>query len=106
MTCQEAEKSIPFFLQDEMDSGELEDFLLHIEECPECKEELTIQLLVTEGLEKLEEGGAFNLQTAFSGRLENAAHRVHVTKKLRRVLFRLEVLLAAEMILALLFVLY
>ena len=33
-----------------------------MQECPGCKEELVIQFLVTEGMQRLEDGDAFDLQ--------------------------------------------
>ncbi|MDE6318231.1 MAG: zf-HC2 domain-containing protein, partial [Lachnospiraceae bacterium] len=54
MNCKEAEKMIPSFLNGELDGYDLAEFVEHIEECPECKEELSIQFLVAEGLEQLE----------------------------------------------------
>ena len=62
MTCKETEKLIPAFLQDELDTEELREFMEHIEECGECREELTIPFLVTEGMARLEEGNVFALQ--------------------------------------------
>ena len=38
MTCKETEKLIPAFLQDELDTEELREFMEHIEECGECRE--------------------------------------------------------------------
>ena len=49
MTCKETEKMIPLFLKDELETEELREFMEHIESCEDCKEELTIQFLVTEG---------------------------------------------------------
>ena len=72
MNCKEAEKTIPSFLNDELDGDDLADFLEHIEECPECKEELSIQFLVSEGLEQLEQGNNFNLQEALVETLDSA----------------------------------
>ena len=48
MNCKEAEKMIPAFLVKQLNSRDLNQFLLHVEECPECMEELTIQYLVRE----------------------------------------------------------
>ena len=70
MNCKETEKSIPSFLKGELEGDRLAEFVEHIEQCPECKEELSIQFLVTEGMEKLEEGSSFNLQKALHDRME------------------------------------
>lgn len=64
MDCKDEEKMIPVFLQDELDIKVLNQFIEHIDGCPECMEELSIQFLVAEGLERLEAGNNFNLQSA------------------------------------------
>ena len=56
MDCKQAEKIIPSFLRKDLEGRKLAQFVEHIEDCPECREELSIQFLVTEGMEKLEEG--------------------------------------------------
>ncbi len=101
MNCKEAEKKIPSFLQEELGGSELEEFLEHVENCPECEEELTIQLLVTEGLERLETGNNFNLQDALFIKLAGAEHHVRVHRTLLYTLYCLEAAVAAAIIIAL-----
>lgn len=101
MDCKETEKKIPSFLQEELGGACLEEFLEHVENCPECEEELTIQLLVTEGLERLEQGGNFNLQEEFTVKMEGAEHRIRVHRMLLYILFCLEAAVAAAIVIAL-----
>ncbi len=101
MNCKEAEKKIPSFLQDELDGSKLEEFIEHVESCPECKEELSIQFLVAEGLERLEKGNNFNLQEELLMKLEGAEHRINVHRMLRYILMCLEAAVAAAIIIAL-----
>lgn len=101
MTCKETERNIPYFLHDELDGRKLAEFVEHIENCPECKEELTIQFLVTEGMGKLEEGDDFNLQKALFVKMENAWQRVRINRTLRYTLLCLEAAVAAAIIIAL-----
>lgn len=101
MECKEVEKRIPSFLQEELGGSSLEEFIEHIENCAECEEELTIQLLVTEGLEHLEEGNNFNLQDELLLKLEGAEHRIRVHRTLLYILFCLEAAVAAAIIIAL-----
>ncbi len=72
MTCKEFEKIIPDFLNRKLDFLTLKKFSEHMESCEECREELTIQFLVTEGMQRLEEGDAFDMQAELDGRLEEA----------------------------------
>ncbi len=104
MNCKEEEKKIPAFLQDDLSFKDLEQFIEHIEECPECKEELTIQFLVSEGLERLEAGQSFNLQKALSARLEEAKHQIRVRLWLLHTLLCLETAVAAAIVIALIIV--
>ena len=74
MTCKEVEKTIPLFLEDDLDTDDLREFLEHIEECDECMEELSIQFLVLEGLSRLEAGNVFDLKNELDFRMEEAEH--------------------------------
>lgn len=100
MNCKEEEKKIPAFLQDDLDFKDLEQFIKHIEECPDCKEELTIQFLVLEGLERLEAGQSFNLQNALTQRLEEAERQIRVRLWLQHTLICLETAVAAAIVIA------
>ena len=101
MDCKEAEKKIPYFLRDELDGNRLEEFLEHVETCPECKEELSIQFLVTEGLERLENGNNFNLQKELIVKLDDAQYRVGIHRMLWYILVSLETAVALAIIIAL-----
>lgn len=76
MDCKEFEKLIPDFIEKKMDFITLNQFNKHRKECPECKEELTIRFLVTEGIQRLEEGDAFDLQKELNQQLEEAELKV------------------------------
>ena len=76
MTCKEFEKSIPDFLAKKLDFLTLKKMLEHMDSCEACKEELTIQFLVSEGIQHLEEGRAFDLQAELKERMEDAGKYV------------------------------
>lgn len=61
MDCIQIQRRIPGFLKDELKCREMMRFLEHIDTCEECKEELTIQYLSSEGILRLEEGKTFDL---------------------------------------------
>lgn len=61
MDCNQMQRRIPAFLKDELKGWELMRFLEHMDTCEECKEELTIQYLASEGILRLEEGKTFDL---------------------------------------------
>ncbi len=82
MDCNKAEKLIPKFLKKECTEKEEIALLEHIKECPDCKEEMTIQLLLSEGLNRLESGGSFDLNEELEKRLKNTKHEKKPRKKL------------------------
>ena len=85
MDCKEFEKLIPAFVGNNLEYRELKKFLNHAESCAKCQEELTIQVLVSEGMARLEEGSAFDLQRELKYRLEEAHRSIRVHKTFRNV---------------------
>ena len=90
MNCKEVEKLIPLFLEDDLDTEDFHDFMEHIEKCSECKEELSIQFLVSEGMARLETGNVFDLQNELTVRIENAEHALKIRENMKWLLFMLE----------------
>ncbi len=78
MDCKEFEWLIPDFIEKKLDYLSLKRFSEHMEQCENCKEELTIQFLVTEGIQRLEDGGAFDLQKELNQRLGEARYRLKI----------------------------
>ena len=93
MDCREFEKEISDFIKGKMDYARLKEFTGHAESCEKCKEELTIQFLVTEGMIRLEDGSAFDLQKELRERMERAKHRVHVYETCLRTGLVFEILM-------------
>ena len=80
MDCKSIEKLIPKFIKNECTPKEETMFLEHIKECAECKEELTIEFLLAEGLNRLESGESFDLNAELEKRLKEKSN----SKKPRR----------------------
>lgn len=76
MDCKEFERLIPAFINQELDYKTLKRFRKHVTQCPDCKEELVIQFLVIEGMARLEEGNAFDLQGELDKRIYEAERKV------------------------------
>lgn len=98
MNCKEAEKMIPLFLEDDLDTEDLREFMEHIEKCEECKEELSIQFLVSEGMARLETGNVFDLQNELKAQIENAEHTLKFRESMQWLLYALEGLVAVALI--------
>lgn len=91
MDCKEFERLIPDFISDKLDYQNLKRFNSHREHCENCREELTIQFLVTEGVQRLEDGSAFDLQGELRGHLEESNKRVRRHDTFMRVGLVLEI---------------
>ena len=85
MDCKEFERLIPDFIDRRMDYATLVKFNKHIESCEACKEELVIQFLVTEGIQRLEEGGTFDLQKELDLRLFETKKKIRFHSKFLRI---------------------
>lgn len=83
MNCKEAEKLIPLFIKDELNYRDLERFVDHIQGCSNCKEEMSIQYLIAEGMIRLEDGGAFDLNMELGSLLESSKSKIRFHKALQ-----------------------
>lgn len=84
MKCKEFEEMIPNFVANNLDYAVTNQFLEHWNSCKLCKEELNIQFLVNEGLVRLEEGEAFDLQKEMHDLLGEARKKVRIHEKILR----------------------
>ncbi len=104
MDCKEFEKLIPDFFDRKLDFLTLKQFNKHRKECADCKEELVIRFLVTEGIQRLEDGNAFDLQKELNQYLEEAEKKVMFHNRFLRVGEVLEILAIILLIVAIVWV--
>ena len=78
MECKKAIRLINRFLDDDLDTEELQDFIEHVQSCEECNEELTIAFLVKEGVARLENGSVFDLKKELDQTMNRANHSLKV----------------------------
>lgn len=90
MECKEFEKLIPDFIEETMDYETLQEFSRHIYDCEDCKEELTIQFLVWEGIQRLEDGDVFDLHKELDLRLTEAKRKLNTYRHMQRITYSLE----------------
>ena len=84
MNCQEAQRLVMPYTQDELTDRELEEFLEHVETCPACQEELEIYFMVSLGLRQLDEGsGSFNMKQEMEEALDLSYRRVHFVRTIK-----------------------
>ncbi len=91
MDCKDFERLIPDFISDELDDRNMKAFCRHMNECKDCREELEIQFLVKEGIQRLEDGRAFSLQKELDMHLANAEKRVRFHDTFMRIGLALEI---------------
>ena len=92
MDCKEFEKMIPAYIAHKLGYYSLKRFCEHAEHCEECKEELTIQYLTTEGIQRLEVGGAFDLQRELNQYKEDAKRKIRFHSAFLQTGFVLEII--------------
>ena len=83
MDCVTFRKDINAYLNDELTDEELNDFLLHLEECPACRDELEINYIVIEGISLLDKDRAdYDLSKAYRDSIKQAEHYIGFKKVL------------------------
>lgn len=106
LSCKQTEKLIPSFIKDEMDKRTEKQFLAHVEKCPSCHEELSIQFLVTEGMQRLENGNTFDLNRELKLKMATEKKHLQILDSLQSGLYATEAaaILTAVLILLILVV--
>lgn len=87
MDCKEAQRCIHLFLKDELDRDTEFRLVEHINSCSECMEELTVEYLLTEGINRLENAEDIDVQSELEDRLNRTITRRKVYKQLKAGLF-------------------
>ena len=77
MDCRECERLIPDFIGRKLDFPTLKRLYEHVGQCGDCREELDIRFLVTEGIQRLEDGNAFDFQSELEQRLEETRRNIN-----------------------------
>lgn len=71
ISCSECEKMIYPYLDNALSISDIEIIYNHIKNCPSCMEELTIQFLVTEGIEAVDKSDNYNLVKSLNNKLRD-----------------------------------
>lgn len=74
--CKQNEKMIPLYLANRLSGKETLAFLKHAQNCPACKEELTIQYMVSEGLDMAERNNEYNLLAGLEVKINSSIKRI------------------------------
>ena len=87
MDCKETRRCIHLFLKNELDEDTEFQFVENAHSCTECMEELTIEYLLLEGINRLENADDIDVQSELEDRLNRAINRKRVYKQLKAGLF-------------------
>ena len=74
--CKVIEKRIQQYLDNELSPYEMQVFLDHVKECPDCKEELTIRYMISEGLTKAEENNEYDLLHGLEEKMKSSYKKI------------------------------
>lgn len=102
MDCREFQNLIPVFMENKMNRRQAEEFFEHMDSCAECKEELRIQYLISEGMARLEDGKNFDLNNDLDSKIEKTRKGLKNRLITNLVIYGLEVI----GILAVIFILF
>lgn len=106
MDCKEAEKMIPEYLSGELSGKQALNFIDHVEHCPECMEELSIQFLVKEGTARLEDGSSFDLNVELKNKIERSKTDIRRQRKVNLFIYFMEALAIVAVIFILILVIW
>lgn len=89
MNCNEAQALITKYVQDQLDLKTLEEFLHHVNNCPDCLEELEVYYIVFTGIKRLDndENIAIDYHEQFEESLQKSAyqirrhHKIHLRRR-------------------------
>ena len=101
MKCEEALTRISAYIDNTLSGRELEEFIEHVEHCPECYDELETHYTIKVGINYLEQDrqDAYNIPQMLKKDLERKKDRLHRGKVIRSLAMALAVTLAVAGIL-------
>lgn len=104
--CKETEMKITDFINRKLEYRELSQFVEHIEGCESCREELTIQFLITEGMARLEDGRAFDLKKELDSRMEESRRNIRRHRFMQCISITMEIVAVLAIALVLYFIVF
>lgn len=96
MECREVQEKMMDFIRQELTDQETEQFMSHIDSCPECYEELQISYSLFLGLRMLEQDqeDSFHIQNELDTFLQETRDKIFKRHILKELFFWLTVLAA------------
>lgn len=86
MDCMTFQKLIPAYINEQLDDSTLNEFLIHLRNCPHCSEELEIHYIVMKGVDILDSDiDDYNLSAKFTGAVRESTDYLKKKKRLVRL---------------------
>lgn len=101
MDCKTFQKRISDFVMEKMNTDELADFLHHVENCKECREELWVSYSLMMAMRQMDEGT--DLSDNYMADLEAKIAAFHLAEKKRRTRLRIRKVILAVLVILTLF---
>ena len=93
VNCQDTERQIYRYINDNLQGDELACFLAHIDSCKSCREELEINYMVDIGIRELEsDTGLYNIAGRLEKKLQESRTQVKRLNSLRVINWSLDTL--------------
>lgn len=87
MDCKEAQRCIHLFLEEELNMDTAQDFVRHIYSCKECMEDLTLEYLLLEGINRLENDDDLDVKSELEAKLSRILRQKKIRSQLKAGLF-------------------
>lgn len=84
MDCKEAERLIPFYLNEQLEERETKEFLLHMKSCESCYEEMEITYMASIGQERLESASSLDINEEMHRILQQSEKNLKKRQIIRR----------------------
>ena len=84
----------------------LSEFLEHVDECENCKDELRIQYLIYEGLERLETGATFDVDKDLAEWMELQRKRLRNRNGIKKTAIAAEILTISAFMIVLMVIMF
>lgn len=99
MDCERAEKLIQPYVQDKMPENEMEEFITHVRNCPDCYDELETYFIIRQAARYLDDDDrqSYNLRGLLAQDLREKERRIQ-KKKRRNVFFTVLILVLAVLL--------
>ena len=103
MNCLEAQGLVMKYINNELSGPQLENFLKHIDRCPDCREDLEIYYILTTGMNQLDNDyvDTYNFYEAFEKQLDRSRKNLDISSRgylFKIIIFDIIILLMAALL--------